>query len=261
MAGTDFAPIPAVFIRQSDGEALRSLLQTNTSARAQIRLNSTNYVFAITNTLICEHVGVRVKTDHSLRGDVRITLLSPQGTRSVLQTYNADTSPGPVDWTYYSTHHFYESSAGNWTVSISDEYLGSTGTVYYVALTIEGVPIVDTDADGLDDNWEMAHFGSLAFGPKDDPDGDGYSNAREQILGTDPLASDAPLALDLSRWNTSLARLSWPGVTNKMYQIWRGSSPASLKLFTNVPGKFPVTEWFGPYRSAPRNFFQVRPAP
>src|SRR5439155_4213512 len=97
----------------SDGEALKALFATNVSALAQIRLNSTSYVFSITNTLLCEHVGVRVLTDHPLRGDLRITLVSPAGTRSVLQRYNTDTSSGPVDWTYYSTHHFYETSAGN----------------------------------------------------------------------------------------------------------------------------------------------------
>ena len=261
MAGSDFTSIPAVFIGNTDGEAIKSVFQTNTDARAQLRLNSTNYIFTVTNTLICEHVGVRVMTDHTLRGDVRITLVSPQGTRSVLQAYNADLSAGPVDWTYYSTHHFYESSAGNWTVSFSDESPGFTGNVQYVALTIEGVPIVDSDRDGLDDGWEMAHFGSLDYGPKDDPDGDGYSNAREQIMGTDPMVSDIPFALDLSRWNPSLARLSWPGGTNKSYQVWSGTNVTSLLLLTNVPGTFPVTEWFTPYPRPTRHFFQVRTLP
>ena len=129
-------------------------------------------------------------------------------------------------------------------------------------MNIEGVPIVDTDGDGLDDNWEMAHFGSLSAGPKDDPDGDGYSNAREQIMGTDPMAKDIPLAVNFSKWNPTLARLSWPGVTNKTYQVWGGTNLTSLLLLTNVPGTFPVTEWFTPYSPRPsRQFFSVRTGP
>jgi hypothetical protein len=80
-------------------------------------------------------------------------------------------------------------------------------------------------------------------------------------MGTDPLEADSPLRLDLSRWNTSLARLSWPGTTNRTYQVWSGSDPAALTLLTNVPGKFPVTEWFGPYRNQPGAFYELRTGP
>lgn len=44
----------------------------------------------------------------------------------------------------------------------------------------------DTDADGLPDPWEMQYFGTLAYGPADDPDGDGYNNLQEYQAGTLP---------------------------------------------------------------------------
>ncbi len=258
MAATDFTPIPAVFIGNSDGEGLKALFQTNTAALAQIHLNSTNYVFSVTNTLLCEHVGLRVMTDHQLRGDVRITLVSPSGTRSVLQRYNDDTSPGPVDWTYYSTHHFYESSAGDWTACFSDEGAGNTGSVLSVSLIINGVEITDVDHDGLDDNWEIAHFGNLSQGPQDDPDKDGYSNMREQIIGTDPNVNDnVPFSFDFSPWNQSLARLSWPGSASFNYEVWGGTNAVSLGLMTNLPGRFPEIEWFTSYTSLPYQFFRI----
>lgn len=257
MGGTDFVSIPAVFIGNSDGEALKAFFQTNASALAQIRLNSTSQVFTVTNTLLCEHVGLRVMTDHPLRGDVRITLVSPSGTRSVLQRYNADTCPGPADWTYYSTHHFYESSAGNWKAYFSDEGQGNTGAVQSVSLIISGVQLFDTDNDGLHDPWELTYFGDLSQGPNDDPDHDGYSNMRERIMGTNPKLA-VPLQLDLSRWNTSLARLSWPGSPQFTYEVWGGTNVASLSLLATVPGRFPEAEWFTPYNNPPRQFFQVR---
>src|SRR5439155_6356381 len=45
LGATDFTPIPAVFIGHSDGEALKNLFVTNSSARGQIHLQTTNYVF------------------------------------------------------------------------------------------------------------------------------------------------------------------------------------------------------------------------
>src|ERR1043166_7909742 len=261
MAGTDYVPIPAVFIGQTDGEALRNLLQQGSNVLAQLKLNATNYEFTITNTLICEHVGVRVQTDHPLRGDVRITLLSPQGTRSVLQRFNSDTNAGPIDWTYFSAHHFYESSVGTWRVEISDESLNATGSVQLVELQILGVPIVDTDADGLDDNWELAQFGSLAMGPKDDPDFDGYNNAREQIMRTNP-NSAPPLAVDYSRWNAGFARLSWPSSRAWNYEVYFATNlNFAFTLATNLSGNFPETEWFTPRTNAQQRFYYVKRVP
>ena len=65
------------------------------------------------------------------------------------------------------------------------------------ALTLEAeVPGADTDADGLPDAWELAHFRALAnepasavlprSGAKDNPDGDAFSNLEEFIAGSNP---------------------------------------------------------------------------
>ena len=78
---------------------------------------------------------------------------------------------------------------------------------------------------------------------------------------TDPTVDEAGLALDLSRWNSALARLSWPGNGNHTYDILAGTNLASLSLVTNVPGRFPETERFGPYTNAPQGFFRVRAVP
>jgi subtilisin-like proprotein convertase family protein len=258
---TDFAPIPGVFISQNDGEALRGYLQTNSAVQAQLRLSPAVYSLSVTDSLVCEHVRLRVQSDHSRRGDLRITLLSPQGTRSVLQQVNTDDTPGPTDWTYCSTFHFGESSAGLWTVAIGDEQPLNSGSVQSVQLFIDGVAITDTDADGLDDNWEIARFGNLNQGPRDDPDGDGYNNAREQLMGTDPTVADVPFKLDLSPWNARLVRLSWPSVTNTNYEVLTGTNIAApLTLTTNVAGRFPETEWFTAYTNLANQFFRVRTA-
>ncbi len=49
-----------------------------------------------------------------------------------------------------------------------------------------GVPCVDTDKDGMADEWEQIHFGSLDKVAADDSDGDGYTNIEEFFNGTVP---------------------------------------------------------------------------
>ena len=51
---------------------------------------------------------------------------------------------------------------------------------------------VDTDGDGLDDNWELSYFYSLAEADAaGDADGDTLTNGQEQDLGTDPTQIDS----------------------------------------------------------------------
>ncbi|MFM8471517.1 MAG: S8 family serine peptidase [Limisphaerales bacterium] len=253
--------IPSLFIGQTSGDLLAAVAQTNANLRAQLELDAARYPFAVTNGLICEHVGVRVQSTHNYRGDLRITVTSPSGTRSILQRFNPQTGSGALaDWTYYSTHHFFEPTAGPWQVQISDEEISGTGSVTSVSLILNGVPILDTDHDGLDDNWEMAKFGTLAYGPLGDPDGDGISNAREQAIGSNPndLNSPFPFTLDASPWNAQLLRLSWPAAAGRAYEL-RTSSNASgtLSTLTNATGRFPDGEVFVPYGGGSQ-FFRLR---
>jgi subtilisin family serine protease len=255
MGTTDFVPIPAVFIGKADGDALHSaLLQSN--LQAQLATTSATFAFEVTNTLLCEHVMIHLQTDYPRRADLRITLRSPQGTVSILDHLNSDPAAGPVDWTYMSTHHFFESSHGTWTVAVTDETNGLAGSVQFCGLSMEGVPIADSDHDGLDDNWEMAHFGTLANGPQDDPDHDGYNNMREQLMGTDPM-TPPPFVADFSRWNSALARVSWTSAPGTSYSVLSGSDAGNLILATNIAGAFHESEWFVPYTNA-MQFFQVR---
>lgn len=221
MSGADlaFAPIPAVMIDKVSGDALRAYVASASDAAARLWLNSVSLTITITNTLSCEHVKLRVMFDHPRRADVRLTLVSPAGTRSVLHHFNQDNASRLGEWDFYSTHHFFESSAGDWRIEVSDEQPGNTGRVNGAELTIYGVPITDEDQDGLDDAWELERTGTLALGPAADPDRDGYSNLLEWVLDWDPLAPDLPFQIDLSRWNKTLVRLSWPSARGGNYEL------------------------------------------
>ena len=244
VGGTDYVPIPLVFVTGTDGTNLLNFAEQAPGNLVQIVNEKQSYTFNVAETLLTEHVRLRLRTDHPLRGDLRITLISPSGTPSVMQRFGADFSAGPVDWTYTSTHHFYESSAGEWRVEIVDQAPEASGNVLFASLEIIGVPITDSDHDGLDDGWEMAEFATLEHGPAGDLDADGLSNAREQILQT-PAAGETPaFATALSKWSEDYVRLAWEAVPGAEYEIYAAPSlNEPLTLLTNIIPEVPNPAW------------------
>lgn len=85
-----------------------------------------------------------------------------------------------------------------------DNVLGTPPT-----LEIEGVAIrlLDTDEDGLPDDWENVHFSSLSPTAQEDADSDGLSNRAEFITGTDSLNPESMLTNAHHRESISGAHL------------------------------------------------------
>ena len=54
------------------------------------------------------------------------------------------------------------------------------------SLSIRVNPNNDTDGDGMDDAWEIEHFGDLSHDGTEDSDGDGRSDLQEFLDQTDP---------------------------------------------------------------------------
>ncbi len=68
---------------------------------------------------------------------------------------------------------------------------------------------LDTNGDGLPDDWQLRYFGSVAAtgdaAPLADPDGDGFANLEESAVGTHPARAADPAgaaALGLTLWTT-----------------------------------------------------------
>jgi len=263
MGLTRHTPIPAVMIGQVNGEDLRARLAQGSEIRARLAMDDMESAatirFQVGETLICEHVGLRVRTDHPRRGDLRITLQSPSGTRSAMQLQNGDARPGPADWVYYSTHHFFEAAAGEWVATVQDQRPSNQGNVLGMELRLRGVRIADADRDGLDDVWEREHFGGLASGPLEDPDGDGWNNALEQVMGGAPKVAWARLEVAFSRWSDERLRLSWPARAGRRYEVWSGTSADRLdRLEATLEGTPPTGAWFTPPPAGENRFYWVR---
>ena len=62
----------------------------------------------------------------------------------------------------------------------------------------------DSDSDGVMDWFEMYQFGSLSLGPSDDPDGDGFSNKREDELGQEATIHESRKRAESPRMSTGI---------------------------------------------------------
>lgn len=95
---------------------------------------------------------------------------------------------------------------------------GQTG----IMLTTTSIqdPTLDTDHDGIPDNWEIAH-GLNPYSPDDanmDNDGDGYSNLREYQNGTDPSDPDPAIVPLFSLAKASVSADGTTTVKRRPYQ-------------------------------------------
>ncbi len=259
MGDTYYSPIPAVFIAESLGQQLVSASVSTPSLTVSLQSESAVYSVPVSDSLLCEHVGLRVRTNHPRRGDLRIALTSPAGTTSILQHINNDNSPGPRDWTYFSTHSFFEASAGTWRVAVTDVAVGNEGEVLGMELILYGTSIDDLDADGLDDSWELAHFGHLDATPDGDPDSDGFANLVEYLLQRSPINSNLQLRLDVSQWNDQLLRIAWPSTSSRRYQIKAYSDiQASSKNLAVIEGSDFQSEFFIQFAPEAFKFFRLQ---
>jgi len=95
----------------------------------------------------------------------------------------------------------------------------------------------DSDHDGLPDGWEVSHgLNPLnSSSPNDDPDGDGYDNFEEYVLGQNPNVAD-PARPTLSV-SVPDATATEPGTDTGRFQINRsGSVSQALTVYYRLSG-------------------------
>lgn len=97
-------------------------------------------------------------------------------------------------------------SAGLDSVTVADPVLLSGNPRRFIRLQVTRT-IFDFAGDGLLDDWQLKHFGTLALdsntSPGSDPEPDGFTNLEESTANTDPLdpaAANSASVLNLSVW-------------------------------------------------------------
>lgn len=107
-------------------------------------------VFALPGSnIITEHVTLRLTINHSARGDLEITLISPSGTKSRLAEVRGDNGDNYSDYTFSTVRNWAEKSSGNWILKVADRKSAANttgGTIQAAELTVFGVyaPPVNT---------------------------------------------------------------------------------------------------------------------
>ncbi len=81
----------------------------------------------------------------------------------------------------------------------------------------------DVDADGMDDGWELAHFGDLSHTGAEDSDGDGATDRQEFLAGGDPLDPTKAFRLSAQPAVSSggTTRLRWASTAGRTYAVER----------------------------------------
>ena len=135
-------------------------------------------------------------------------------------------------------------------------------------------PDLDSDHDGLPDDWETANglsANSLTGfdGPDGDPDGDGYTNLQEFLAGTDPHDPNSSLKVRLNLISDARVRVEWPMLPGRSYVLEYANSDLSnydTLLRTNLPSgtlsrRGTVVEDFSAPSAAKSRIYRVRLEP
>jgi len=122
--------------------------------------------------------------DHTYWGDLEVTLISPDGTRSVLSGLHSSGGIHRYDnWRFGSARHFGESSQGTWTLTVKDLYAVDTGTFQSWTLAIYGTAMAPNIAGISFDGCISELCTSLISVTADDPAGGDLTYSWEAIDG------------------------------------------------------------------------------
>lgn len=130
---SEFLPSPSEIFPQSipDHDSIHSKLL--------VSLQVPEETSAETSPLIAEGVTVRITARHPRRGELKFTLTSPRGTKSVFEGRSGDrSSSGYTEWDFYTVANWDEPAAGTWTLVAEDTTAGNRGDLASWSLVVYG---------------------------------------------------------------------------------------------------------------------------
>ncbi|MEB3826582.1 SBBP repeat-containing protein [Phormidium sp. CCY1219] len=151
------------------GEEVANLLQREPETlseteremlRSRDRIENDRYVesaIAIEEDIQVEWVEVVFDASHTYRGDLKVELISPDGTVSQLSDRHGDPNDNYDNWVFTSAQHWGESSQGEWKLRVSDEWGNEVGNWngwklnFFGTETPTTVNVTATDGDATED--------------------------------------------------------------------------------------------------------------
>jgi subtilisin-like proprotein convertase family protein len=131
---------------QSTSANMRTLTASTTPNSALTDLGVTTSTLSIAQDLRIDRIEVELDLRHTWRGDLRISLVSPEGTESFLidrpgvvpNGTSAGSSLDDIVFDLTSTQFWSESGRGTWTLKVQDVKAGDTGTLVSWRLNLYG---------------------------------------------------------------------------------------------------------------------------
>jgi Matrixin/Carboxypeptidase regulatory-like domain len=102
----------------------------------------------------------------------------------------------------------------------------ASGLTYANGFIQVAPPFPDYNFDGLDDRFQRQYFPRWTApeaGPNADPDGDGFTNAQEDMAGTNPVDARSVPRVQSMRLDAAGATITWPSATERRYQVLKRS--------------------------------------
>jgi hypothetical protein len=117
--------------------------------------------------------------------------------------------------------------------------ISDSGTISSTASTLTYSPTTDGIANSWWDQYSVPTGGRVAA---NDPDGDGFTNAQENALGTSPVDASSTFKVGTMERTGNTLSINWPSVPGKVYQVQKRASLNSgdwIPVGANVPASSP----------------------
>jgi hypothetical protein len=124
----------------------------------------------------------------------------------------------------------------------------------------------DSDDDGMSDEYELVH-GLDPFDHRDasdDLDGDGETNLREQLAGTDPALASSVFRITDVLFDQDNVVLVFPTALGKSYHVQRSDlfpAHAWVTVASNLPGTGFLQSVLDPVNDSPTRFYRLMLVP
>ena len=150
-------------------------------------------------------------------GNARVTSVSTSGGEDGSPPVeNVSLGFESVQWTY--TELNAKGQPFRWSRATWD-LVKNAGSFNYLGLS-ESLPELDSDHDGMPDEWERMHgLNPLVNDADGDLDGDGLTNLQEFNAGTLPEKPDSVFRARYTAVSGAPARLSWSSIPGKTYRV------------------------------------------